>query len=168
MHQPVFDLIADDESPNAKGSLISMLPWRYADAITTVRHLRLNLYLPNPYDQRLWENTLTQQLIKFVQAVNNGQRMRDLKILIATWHHFHGMTAQQAAVLGILGQMHKQGHVQVKTRGMSGKLRAALQDLDLTDKMRDSRQSQFQDRSNRSYETIGRDMDWDWEGGILM
>jgi hypothetical protein len=168
MHQPVFDVIADNESPNATGSFISMLPWRCADTITKVRHLRLNLYLPNPYDQRLWENTLTQQLIKFVQAVNNGKRMRDLKILVATWYHFRGMTAQQAAVLGILGQLHKQGHVQIKTRGISGKLKAALQDLDLTEKMRDSRPSRSQGCGNRSYEGIGRDMDWDWEGGILL
>jgi hypothetical protein len=168
MHQSVFDLIADDESHNAKGSLISMLPWRYADPITTVRHLRINLYLPNPYDQRLWEDTLTQQLIKFVQAVNNGQRMRDLKILIATWYHFHGITAQQAAVLSILRQIHKQCHVQIKTRGISGKLRAALQDLDLTDKTRVSRPSRSRNRGHRSHEGIGRDMDWDWEGGILL
>lgn len=158
----------DDESRNAEGSLVSMLPWRSANTIMTVRHLRLDLYLPNPYDKRLWENTLIQRLIKFVQAINNGERLRDLKILIMTWYHFHGLSARQAAMLGILGQIHVRGHVQVKTRSIGGKLRAALQNLDLTNKMRDSRLSQFSDRCNRSCEVIGGDMDWDWEGGILI
>lgn len=60
------------------------------------------------------------------------------------------------------------GHVEVKTRSISAKLRAALQDLDLTDKMRVGQESQPLDRYSRSQEVVSSDMDWDWEGGILI
>jgi hypothetical protein len=147
---------------------VSFLPWRCDDAITTVCHLKLNLYLPNPYDKELWESTLTKRLIKFVEAINNNERLRDLKILIATWYHFHGLSIRQAAVLDILGQIRVQGHVQVKTRSIDGKLRAALQNLDLTKKMRDDQPLKFPDRCNMSREVVGREMDWDWEGGVFI
>jgi hypothetical protein len=126
------------------------------------------LYLPNPYDKRLWENTLTKRIIGFVQAINNNKRLRDLKILIATWYHFRDLSIQQAAVLDILGQIRVQGHVQVKTRSIDEKLRAALQNLDLTKKMRVDQTLKLSDRCNMSCEVIGREMDWDWEGGLLM
>jgi hypothetical protein len=147
---------------------MSFLPWRCDDAIMTVRHLKLNLYLPNPYDKRLWENTLTKRIIGFVQAINNNERLRDLKILIATWYHFRGLSIQQAAVLNILGQIRVQGHVQVKTWSIDEKLRAALQNLNLTKKMRVDQPLKLSDCCNMSCEVIGREMDWDWEGGLLM
>lgn len=56
----------------------------------------------------------------------------------------------------------------VKPVVLCEKLRAALQDLDLTDKMRTGQNSQPLDRYSRSQEVVGRDMDWDWEGGILI
>lgn len=133
-----------------------------------IRHLRLNLYLPNPYSTRLWEDALSGRLTRFVQAISNGANLRDLKILIATWYHFHGITDRQAAILTILGQICVRGRVQVKTRSISGKLRAALQDLSLTDKMRIGHALQSSDRYNKSCGVVDSDMDWDWEGGLIM
>ena len=60
------------------------------------------------------------------------------------------------------------GHVEVKTRSMSAKLRAALQDLDLTEKMRVGQRSRPLNRYSRSQEVVSGDMDWDWEGGIII
>jgi len=133
-----------------------------------LRHLRLNLYLPNPYSTMLWEDALCLRLTRFVQAIGKGGRLKDLKILIATWYHFHGITIRQAAILGTLEQIRVQGHVQVKTRSISEKLRAALQDLSLTDKMRVGQAQQPSDRCSKSCEVVGKDMDWDWVGGILV
>jgi hypothetical protein len=133
-----------------------------------LRHLRLDLYLPNPYNTRLWDDTLFTRLAKLVQAIDNGKRLKDLKILIATWYHFHGITTRQAATLGIFKQMTIHGHVEVKTRSISAKLRAALQDLDLADKMRVGQKSQLLDRYSRAQEAVSSDMDWDWEGGVLI
>lgn len=145
-----------------------MLPWRCPDVMLGLRHLRLNLYLPNPYSTGLWEDALFRRLTRFIQAIDNGARLKDLKILIATWYHFHGITIRQAAILGIFEQIHIKGHVQVKTRSISEKLRAALQDLNLTNKMRVGQVSQPLDHYSRSCEFASSDMDWDWEGGILM
>jgi hypothetical protein len=145
--------MVDDESWNIEGSSVSLLSWRSVDTIMTVRQLKLNLYLPNPYNKRLWEDTLAKRLIKFVQAINDNERLRDLKILISTWYDFHGLSIRQAAVLDILGQIRAQGHVRVTTRGIDEKLRAALQNLDLTKKMRCDRLSQFSDRCNKSRES---------------
>ena len=145
-----------------------MLPWRFPHVMLHLRHLRLNLYLPNPYSTRLWEEVLSGRLTKFVQAIGNGGRLKGLKILIATWHHFHIISIRHTAVLGILEQIRVQGHVQVKTRSISEKLRAALQGLNLTEKMRADHASRSPDRYSRSYEVVASDMDWDWEGGILI
>lgn len=133
-----------------------------------LRHLRLNLYLPNPYNTRLWDDTLSTRLENFLQAVDNGRGLIDLKILIATWHHFHEITARQAAILGIFKQMTIHGHLEVRTRSISAKLRDALRGLDLTDKMRVGQKSLSFDSLSRAQEAVGSDMDWDWEGGILI
>jgi hypothetical protein len=93
-----------------------MLPWRCLDVITTLRHLRLNLYLPDPYSTRLWEDVLAQRLSSLVKAIDNGQRLKDLRVLIVTWHQFRDLSTRQAEVLGIFEQMQMRGHVQVRTR----------------------------------------------------
>lgn len=153
---------------DAELSLVSMLPWQCMNLMQRLRHLRLNLYLPNPYNTRLWDNTLLKRLAELLQAIDSGKKLKDLKILIATWYHFHGITTRQAATLGILKQMTIHGHVEVRTRSISDRLRAALQDLDLTDKMRTGQKSQPLERYSGSQEVASRDMDWDWEGGIII
>lgn len=145
-----------------------MLPWQCLNLMQRLRHLRLNLYLPNPYDTRLWDDKLSKRLAELLQAIDNGSRLEDLKILIATWYHFHGITPRQAATIAVLRQITIQGHVEVRTRSISAKLRAALQYLDLADKMRVGERSQFLDRHSIYQEVVSSDMDWDWEGGIII
>jgi hypothetical protein len=145
-----------------------MLPWRYTDSLTTLHHLRLNLYLPNPYDRRLWEDTLPQRLNQFIQAIDNGERLRDLEILIATWYHFHDLSTRQATALGIFEQMNMRGHVQVKARSIDEKLRVALKDLNLTDKVREGGIPQAPGICHRSFRVADGDMDWEWEGGVVI
>jgi hypothetical protein len=121
---------------------MSMLPWRCLYVITTLRHLRLNLYLPDSYSIRLWDDVLARRLSRLIEAIDNGQRLKDLSVLIVTWHQFCDLSTRQAEVLGIFEQMQMRGHVQVRTRSIDGKLRVTLNDLSLTNKMRDSRMSQ--------------------------
>jgi hypothetical protein len=147
---------------------VSMLPWRCLDVITTLRHLRLNLYLPDPYVTRLWEDVLAQRLSSLVKAIDNGQRLKDLRVLIVTWHQFRDLSTRQAEVLGIFEQIQMRGHVQVRTRCIDGKLRATLHDLGLTNRMRDGRMSQVSKVNQEDCKATGRDMDWEWEGGILI
>jgi cation diffusion facilitator CzcD-associated flavoprotein CzcO len=147
---------------------VSMLPWQCPDVITTLRHLRLNLYLPDPYNARLWEDVLAQQLANLIRAFDNGRRLRDLRVLIVTWHQFRDLSTRQAEMLGIFEQVHMRGHVQVKTRSIDGKLKAALHDLDLTNRMRDSRMSQVPIVNREDCKVVESGMDWEWEGGITI
>ena len=143
-----------------------MMPWQCPDVITTLRHLRLNLYLPDPYSVRLWEDVLAQQLANLIRAFDNGRRLRDLRVLIVTWHQFRDLSTRQAEMLGIFEQVHMRGHVQVKTRSIDGKLRAALHNLDLTNRMRDSRMSRVPVANREDVKVVESGMDWEWEGGI--
>ena len=144
-----------------------MMPWQCPDVITTLRHLRLNLYLPDPYSVRLWEDVLAQQLANLIRAFDNGRRLRDLRVLIVTWHQFRDLSTRQAEVLSIFEQMQMRGHVQVRTRSIDGKLRATLHDLSLTNRMRDSRTSEVPKVNQEDCNATGSDIDWEWEGGIL-
>ena len=165
---PLSDLLVAEKYYPGKGPLVSGLPWRFPDTTSTLRHLRLDIYLPNPYNTRLWNDTLARRLSKFVQSIENGVRLRDLRILIASWYHFGALSARQAAVLGILGQIHTTGHIQIKTRSLGERLRSTLRDLDLPNKMRDVQTTRSDDLSHRFDEVAGDNMDWDWEGGILV
>lgn len=165
---PLSDLLVIEKYYPAKGPLVSGLPWRFPNTTATLRHLRLDIYLPNPYDTRLWNDTLAQRLSKFVQSVENGVRLRDLRILIASWYHFGDLSTRQAAVLGILGQIRTRGHIQIKTRSLGERLRSTLRDLDILNKMRDVRTTRSDDLSHVSNDVAEDDMDWDWEGGVLV
>ena len=144
-----------------------MMPWQCPDVITTLRHLRLNLYLPDPYSTRLWEDVLARRLSRSIKAIDYGQRLKDLRVLIVTWHQFRDLSTRQAEVLSIFEQMQMRGHVQVRTRSIDGKLRATLHDLSLTNRMRDSRTSEVPKVNQEDCNATGSDIDWEWEGGIL-
>ena len=145
-----------------------MMPWQCPDVITTLRHLRLNLYLPDPYSVRLWEDVLAQQLANLIRAFDNGRRLRDLRVLIVTWHQFRDLSTRQAEMLGIFEQVQMRGHVQVNTRSIDEKLRAALHNLDLTNRMRDSRMSRVPVANREDVKVVESGMDWEWEGGITI
>jgi hypothetical protein len=145
-----------------------MMPWQCPGVITTLRHLRLNLYLPDPYNTKLWEDVLAQQLASLIRAFDNGRRLRDLRVLIVTWHQFRDLSTRQAEMLSIFEQVHMRGHVQVKTRSIDGRLRAALHNLDLTNKMRDSRMSRVPIANREDCRVVESGMDWEWEGGIII
>jgi hypothetical protein len=133
-----------------------------------LRHLRIDLFLPDPYRQGLWTDALSKQLTGVIVAVSNGGKLKDLRILIATWHRFREFADWQTEVLSLLGQFSVRGHTQVRTRSLDGKLRATLGELDLTIKMRDVSTWGTQNVLTESCETAGDDVDWEWEGGVVI
>ena len=147
---------------------VSTLPWHRPNLMEDICHLRVDLYLPDPYDRSLWTDTLTKQLTSMIVSVNNGTKLKDMRLLIATWHRFRELTEWQAEVLGLLGHLSVRGHTQVRTRSLDGKLRATLQELDLTSKLRDTFMSRNADVFTDCHETAGNDMDWEWEGGVVI
>lgn len=145
-----------------------MLPWHHTRAPKFLRHLRLDLYLPDPYSRKLWQYDLATQLRQFVASVDEGDKLKDLRVLIMTWHRFRDLTDWQADVLGILSQMTVRGHVEFRTRSLDGKLRATLQKIDLTNQLRDCSDL----RTISAFDeccTVGcQDVDWEWEGGVVI
>ena len=147
---------------------LSMLPWHRPALLKDIRHLRVDLYLPDPYQRRLWTNTFAKQLSSLAISVGNGTKLKDMRVLFATWHRFRELAEWQAEVLGLLGQLSVRGHTQVRTRSLDGKLRAALQTLDLTSKLRDASMSRTANVFTKCLETTENDMDWEWEGGVVI
>ncbi|GAB7332233.1 hypothetical protein MBLNU13_g04085t1 [Cladosporium sp. NU13] len=145
-----------------------MLPWHRPALMRDIRHLRVDLYLPDPYKRKLWTDTLAKQLTSLAISVGKGTKLKDMRVLIATWHRFRELAEWQAEMLGLLEQMSVRGHTQVRTRSLDGKLRAALHDLDLTSKMRDAFMSHIPYVPTECYEAADKEMDWDWEGGVII
>lgn len=156
-----------DKSWGPKVDLVSMLPWQRPTLFGQLRHLRLNVYLPDPYSPSLWEGTLAIQFTSLIKAIDNGRRLKDLSVLIATWHHFRDLRAWQAQVLGNLKRMNVRGDVQVRTRSLDGKLSCAIRNLDLVSKMRDGQVLHQRNPRQESSRISEGDLDWEWEGGVV-
>lgn len=133
-----------------------------------LRHLRIDLFLPDPYKRRLWTDTLAKQLAGLIASVANGKKLKDLRILIATWHRFRELNDWQTKVLETLDQLSVRGHTQVRTRSLDGKLRASLGELDLASRLRDASTCYTPNILTECCETAGNDMDWEWECGIVI
>ena len=169
---PVSCLFTNTE-PSDSGQIhvdlpISTQPWDLRGVMKDLRHLRIHLFLPDPYRRALWTDTLVKHLTGLIESTANGTKLKDLRILISTWHRFRELTGWQTEVLGLLGQFRVQGHTQVRTRSLDGKLRAALGELDLANKLRDVAMASTPDIFTELCETAGDDMDWEWEGGVVV
>lgn len=101
-------------------------------------------------------------------SVDNGDKLKDLKVLIMTWHCFRNLADWHADVLNLLGRMAVRGFVEVRTRSLDANLRAKLQTLVLTGKLRDSSVPRTMGAFNEC-STVGcQDVDWEWEGGVVV
>lgn len=145
-----------------------MRPWYLPGLMKDLRHVRIDLFLPDPYKRRLWTDTLAKQLTGLIVSVANGRKLKDLRILIATWHRFRELTDWQTDVLRLLEQFSVRGHTQVRTRSLDGKLRATLGELSLASRLRDVSTSCTPNVLAECCETAGVDMDWEWEGGVVI
>jgi phosphatidylserine/phosphatidylglycerophosphate/cardiolipin synthase-like enzyme len=97
-----------------------------------LRHLRLDISLPNPYSRKLWQTTFATQLSTFVLAIDEGVRLRSLRVLISSWHYFREVCEWQTAVLVEgLGQMEVKGNVEVRGRGFGSEVVGMLREVGL-------------------------------------
>ena len=147
------------------GPLISSLPWQYPHMLANLRHLRLNLNLPPQHDVALWTDKLSKQLTRFVEAIDHGQRLKDFKILIGTWHKLRELGEPQSAALNVLERMQVRGSVQVRTSSLDRDGKASVQRLDLGRRMKATGSSGSQLEHASANEPRGTHLDWEWEGG---
>lgn len=133
-----------------------------------LRRFRINIILPDPHRPELWMDTLAQQLTSLVLSVEQGVHVNEIKILIATWHQFREFTAWQTEVLGLLRGLSSRVHTQVKTRSLEKNLRASLQELDLASRLRETNAKCAPNDFAECFDEAESDMDWEWEGGVLI
>jgi hypothetical protein len=144
-----------------------MLPW-CSNAIVDLRRLRLDIYLPEPYNKTLWVDKLTKQLSVFMASVQNGRKLKAIRILIATWHNFRELSDWQTLALETLQQLSVRGHAETRTKSLNKKLSDSLREVDLSSKVQDPLTSHSSEYFVDRCEVPGRELDWDWEGAIVI
>jgi len=131
--------------------------------LSNLRHLRLNLYLPAQHDTVMWTDRFSEQLSSFVEAIDQGVRLRDFKILIGTWHGIRELGAPQMAAFDLLAQMQVRGTVQVRTRSLDIQGKSFVQELDLECRLKGSAGGPLgEPKAER------RLLDWEWDGGATI
>jgi DNA-binding transcriptional MerR regulator len=113
-------------------------------------------------------DTLAQRLTSLVLSVEQGVQLNEIRILIATWHQFRELTKWQTEVLGLLRGLSARVHTQVRTRSLDKKLRASLQELDLASRLRETNAKCAPKDFAECFDEAESDMDWEWEGGVLI
>lgn len=136
--------------------------------LANLRHLRLNLWLPPQHDTALWNDKFSKQLSSFAEAIDHGQRLKDLHILIGTWHKIRELAQPQAAAFGTLERMQVRGIVQVRTRSLDRDGKAFVQKLHLERHMRVSSSPGTQSELLGAIRPGGRHLDWEWDGGATV
>ena len=130
-----------------------------------IRNLRLNLFLPSPHNISLWTDKFSRQLASFVHAVDHGSRLKNFRVLIATWHKIRLLNGNQEEALNILERMEIRGLLQVRTRSLDPDGKAVVQKLDLERRMRATGAIQRKFENLGANRAGGRHLDWEWEGG---
>jgi hypothetical protein len=165
----------DNKSKNHHSTtnhLASPIPQLNPAHLRSIRHLRLNLSLPNPYSRKTWQTTFATQLANFVNAIDNGHRLKDFKVLISSWHYFREVCDWQTDVLVEgLGKLEVKGDVQVRGRGFDVGVREELGEVRLSGMMMRegaTRRICGREGSGLSFGVAGESVDWEWEGGVVL
>lgn len=132
-----------------------------------IRHLRVNVWLPDPYGTISWEDGLAAQLAMFVEIVHQGKRLRSLRVLIATWHNLKTLNTRQTAVLDVLNSTRVRGDVQVRTRSLDKLTETILHGLNFHRRMLDPETRHVQ-RAQGVCGVEESDLDWEWEAGVVI
>lgn len=130
-----------------------------------LRRLRLNLYLPPQHDLNMWSERFSKQLSSFTEAIDQGTRLRDFKILIGTWHGIRELGAPQMAAFHLLAQMEVRGTVQVRTRSLDARGKAVVQGLDLERRLRALGSIESPLEESKAERRL---LDWEWDGGATI
>jgi hypothetical protein len=124
-----------------------------------------------PYSQKIWQGPFASQLASFVRAVDGGHRLKDLKILISSWHYFREMRDWQIAILVQgLGVLDVRGDVQVRGRGFEREVRERIREIGLGQMMRGGGGGRVCSREVpvASCGRAGEELDWEWAGGVVV
>jgi hypothetical protein len=167
-----LSLIANNKPNHSPTNLLkSLIPHLNLTHLRSIRHLRLNLSLPNPYSRKIWQTAFARQLRNFVNAIDNGHRLKDLKVMILSWHYFREVCDWQTDVLvEAFGELEVRGDVQVRGRRFGGEVMGRMKAVGLGGRMRDGGGGRKYGRevSERSCGDAGEDVDWEWEGGVVL
>jgi hypothetical protein len=136
--------------------------------LVNLRHLRLNLNLPPQHNIALWTDKLSNQLSRFVEAIDRGQKLKDFKVLIGTWHKLRELGEPQTAALSVLERMQVRGSIQVRTSSLDRDGKASVQRLDLVHRMKATGSSGRHLERVSASEYRGNHLDWEWEGGATV
>jgi hypothetical protein len=113
----------------------------------------------------MWAERFSKQLSSFVQAIDQGVRLRDFKILIGTWHGIRDLGAPQMAAFDLLAQMQVRGTAQVRTRSLDVQGKAVVQRLDLERRLRASGCVGGPLEDPKAERRL---LDWEWDGGATL
>jgi hypothetical protein len=152
--------------------LASPIPQLNPTHLRSIRHLRLNPSLPNPYSRKTWQTTFATQLSDFVNAIDKGHRLRNLKVLFSSWHYFREVCDWQTDILvEAFGELEVRGDVQVRGRGFGGEVIGRMKAVGLGGRMmREGAAGRVcgRDGSGLSSGVAGESVDWEWEGGVVL
>lgn len=158
---PLHLNVSRDGGPT--GPMLSPLPWYYNQTLSNLRHLRLNLFLPTWQDKSAWTTKLPTELVRFVDAMDCGEKLKDLRMLIGTWYHHAELPQSQAAAFDVLERMRVRGKVHIRTNNIYKSTKDSICQLDLENRMRCGGPL----RSKTSDQPEGN-LDWEWEGGAAV
>lgn len=146
--------------------LISSLPWQYPYMMANLRHLRLKVFLPSQYSS-VWEGRFTEQIKKFIDVTDRGQRLHSFRVLIGSWHSLRILYERQLAIDEMLTRMRLRGYVQVRTRSLRPAVKCVIQKLNLSRRMRAAKDPlcQLEGGIVRKH---NQQFDWEWEGGLII
>lgn len=113
--------------------LTPVLPWEYPHLLYHLRHLQINLYLPQESDA----SALHERLSALVKATDQGQRLAEFHVLITGKRRGAQipLTAGERDALEVLAQMEVRGSVKVETRYYFRAVTAGVKALDLQRRM---------------------------------
>lgn len=120
-------------SPSVDVPLTPILPWEYPHLFYHLRHLQINLYLPQESDA----SALHDRLEALVKATDQGKRLTEFHVLITGKRRGAQvpLTAGERDALEVLAQMEVRGSVQVETRYYFRAVNAGVQALNLQRRM---------------------------------
>ncbi|KAK4497654.1 hypothetical protein PRZ48_010307 [Zasmidium cellare] len=119
--------------PSVDTLLTPVLPWEYPHLFHHLRHLQINLYLPQDSDA----SALHDRLTALVKATDRGKRLAEFHVLITGKRRGSQMplSAGERDALEVLAQMEVRGCVEVQTRYYFRAVSAGVRALDLQRRM---------------------------------
>lgn len=119
--------------PSIDAPLTPILPWEYPHLFYHLRHLQINLYLPQEGDA----SALHDRLAALVKATDQGKRLTEFHVLITGKRRGAQipLTADERDALEVLAEMEVRGSVKVETRYYFRAVNAGVQALELQRRM---------------------------------